>query len=197
VSDLSDSIISQADIIINGSKSLDYAKIVKHDSQEINKLKLLLSQLGLNSDSRTTMTVGLNTKTDSSSKAAEPSALSNEEQAELKLHKRTQDIVESLAKEEFEPRINSVYNTTATKRIIAFSDVLHTRGLPSFDVVLAPDFSPVTGLHAIFVSSLEVFSAVLPEPGDYEWKVLKRRAYMDLEQMVEFVTLLSAGFDLE
>ncbi len=72
---------------------------------------------------------------------------------------------------------------------------VHRRGLPEFDICLAPDFSPIDGLHGIFVTRRSVFCATLPFPmGDHDWRVVRNVPADDDQDMLEKIhRFMSAG----
>lgn len=226
MSDQTDKIIKRADTLVTASRTLDYQKIINHDEKEVQKLVNILKVLDLDNASSASIEIspstvkqGIDVVATSSGDAEEESnineleLISNEatssdgeveleepsgwEKHEQQEKQRQQEVVAQLSEEGFAKRLGNVYDSTSDARSVPFSEVKHARGLPVFDMVLAPDFSPISGLHGIFISSLEVFTAVLAEPGDHEWKILKRRSYHGKEEMAKFVTLLSAGFELD
>jgi len=110
---------------------------------------------------------------------------------------RRQEIIEEIETQGFGDRLDKVYDSFADGRSRMLSKVPHRHGLPFFNTVIAADFSPVSGLHGIFISNSEVISAVLPYPCEgHHWQLEIRRNYSSLTEMVEYVTLLSAGFEL-
>lgn len=187
---ISPQLIEYAERFVSASQAIDYSKIIEHNKDEVIKLKSLVRQLVKHR--------GNEALTDYASpqivnrKAAPPPAPDKGHQLE-----RRKNIVASLTQEGFESRLGRVYCSDSVGRSMAFKDVVHRHGLPDFDMVIAPDFSPQSGLHGIFVTGSEVFSALLPNPGErHDWRVLRRSSYQSLSQMSEYVTLLAAGFDL-
>jgi hypothetical protein len=78
---------------------------------------------------------------------------------------------------------------------VAFRDAPHKLGLPQFDMVVGPDYAPVSGYHGVFIGNQEVMSCVLPLPAEsHQWQVRERQRFSDLTQVVDLVSLLSAGF---
>jgi len=226
LSDQTDNIIKRADTLVTASRTLDYQKIISHDEKEVQKLINILKVLDLDNASSASIEIspstvkqGIDVVATSSGDLEDDKASGDveivadekitseggavlEEQRgwdkqEEDQKQRQQEVVAQLSDEGFAKRLGNVYDSMSDARSVPFSEVKHARGLPVFDMVLAPDFSPVSGLHGIFISPLEVFTAVLADPGDHEWKILKRRAYSSNEEMAKFVTLLSAGFELD
>jgi hypothetical protein len=62
-------------------------------------------------------------------------------------------------------------------------------------MVIAPDFSPEDGLHAIVVAPQEILSCLLPGADSTRpWQVRQRVRYSSGEELVDLVSLISAGF---
>ena len=190
-------IMEQASSLLRASRSLDYPAILRHEPASVARLREVIARLGLSANGsavktrRSTLT-SVNTDTTVLRVAAD--------QAKSKpvATNRLQELVQRLGEEGFSERLAHIYDSQSVSRSIAFKQAPHRYGLPGFDMVVAPDFSPVQGLHGIFITALEVFTAVLPSPAsEHEWKILKRREYQGIDQLLEYVTLLSAGFDLD
>ena len=195
-------IIGDAEKLVSACKTLDYSGIVQHNPQQVARLKQVLSDLSIVARrSRESLE-------DYAGKQAVPSvergasvqakSLGQIIESEEAVLARRSSMEEILKKEGFEERIAKVYNSFSSDRITAFPQVSHRRGLPPFDVVLSADYAPVAGLHGIFVTEKELMSIILPsdtQPSG-DWQVLKSTTYQGLEEMVEKVTLLAAGFDL-
>jgi hypothetical protein len=112
--------------------------------------------------------------------------------------KRRRRLVEALSHAGLGSRLGKLYCSAVDERLVPFREVPHKRGLPAFDMVVAADFAPVDGYHGIFIAAGEVFSGVLPLPADaFDWQRRERVRYTDLEQMVDRVASLSAGFPVE
>ena len=203
-------VLDQADHLLSASRSLDYSGISAHDSRAVKQLREVLCQLGV---------PGWEDNLELVLSPAEVRAPDTVEQGGEGLHRSKADLVshnqsieerkrkeqvarqkvlvEVLSQEGFGNRLARVYDSGNERRSCALKDVPHRHGLPGFEMVVAPDFAPLNGYHGIFITALEVFTAVLPAPGEqHEWKILKRKEYQGVEQMAEYVTLLSAGFDL-
>ena len=188
-------VLEQAELLGSFSKSLNYKKILENDGEEVNRLKRFLEKLGI----PVPVTAAIE-------------ALDNYAQAQAQtLRSPVEDdtaveppaadlsaIMTPLDEEGFTERMDKVYNSFSNERVVAFSQVPHQRGIPEFDVVLAPDFAPVAGMHGIFINQREVMSVVLASDGgpNADWMVLKRKAYSTPEEMVDMVMMVAAGFDL-
>jgi hypothetical protein len=199
VKDFCKHILADANKVLSGSKSLDYKRVARHDQQEIEKLWQVLNELDImpgqawcdqfNQHAHTSAVSG-------KSVGRERADVSGMTEREAKITRRS-EIIEEINEGGFGDRVGKVYDSFAEQRVIALRDVPHRRGLPVFEVVVAPDFAPISGMHGIFISNLEVASAILAFPCDeHDWQVLNRKNYLSLEEMTEYVTLLSAGFEL-
>lgn len=71
---------------------------------------------------------------------------------------------------------------------------IHRNGLPEFDFCLAPDFSPIDGLHGIFVTRRGVFCATLPFPmGENDWRVVHNVPCDTDEDMLEKIRMFMSA----
>ncbi|MET0379828.1 MAG: hypothetical protein ABW049_12625, partial [Spongiibacteraceae bacterium] len=113
--------------------------------------------------------------------------------AELQLRRR--QLVESLTRAGLGDRMGKIYSSLTDDHLRPFRDAPHKMGLPAFDMVLAPDFSPETGLHGIFIGVQEVVSCLLPgADSSRTWQVRERARFGNPEELVDIVSLMSAGF---
>ncbi len=111
------------------------------------------------------------------------------------LLERRRQLVEVLGHAGLAERLGKVYSTEAKQRLIAFKDIPHKQGLPQFDLVVGPDFAPQGGYHGIFIAEQEVMSCLLPLPCDtVQWQIQERHRFANLDQAVDLVSTLSAGF---
>ncbi len=91
-------------------------------------------------------------------------------------------------------RLGKLYDSEAVGRIVAFRDVPHRLGLPPFDLVVAPDFNPIAGYHAILIGGDRVSSCVLRQPcATSEWQVRETHAFDSAEGLVDLVGALAVG----
>lgn len=198
---ISDSILSQADMLLLACKKLNYRRILDHDPNEIAKLQAILKELTIepmSSDGLVDYAEQPAQKTPAPTPAPNPApADQTDDPKEVQLARRKQ-VLEYLRGEGFGDRVGKVYNSFASTRSIHFREVPHRRGLPSFDMVVAPDYAPVAGLHGIFITKTQVLSMVLASDAGTaaQWDMLKCQDFYSVEQMTELVTLLSAGFEL-
>ncbi|WP_019530456.1 hypothetical protein [Dasania marina] len=174
-----DILIEQASALLNVTRQLDYRKIIAHDSAEVKKLHSLLGRLQAGDAS-------------ASLEAEELVAESGDAKAG-----RQMAILEQLTLEGFADRLGRVYNSRSENRSMEFRKVAHRKNLPEFDMIVAADYAPGAGSHGIIITQHHVMSVYLAAPEEQnEWEILKRRPYDRMEEMGEYVTLLSAGFDL-
>ncbi len=173
-------LLDRGERLVAGVRALNYRRLIAHDPREVEKLQQLLRELD-----------DMELQPASAIATSLQGGQGNDDET------RHEEIVEELCGCGFDERMGRVYDSFAQGRSRDISEVPHDRGMPVFDTVVAADFSPVSGMHGIFISKLEVASAVLPAPGEAnEWQVLARRHYTSLEEMREFVILMSAGFEL-
>ncbi len=222
----SNEILKQATTLIEISKVLDYDGIIRHQKADVIKLKEALealdivassveslgdyassqdtsgqnafSQDALSQDALSQDAAGQNSS--DQNRSGQDSAAQNAESAmadEKQSREHRIAIMTALKTEGFEDRIGKIYNSFSRNRSIPFSDAPHRRGIPAFDMVVAPDFSPCSGMHGIFVGKHEAMSIILASDagGEAEWAVIKRKSFANTEEMVDAVTLLSAGFE--
>ena len=107
------------------------------------------------------------------------------------------DIMQALALKGFASRAGLVYNSFSDSRTLAFDQAHHRRGVPPFEVVVAPDFAPVSGMHGVFISTTEIMSVILPsDKANADWQILKRKSFNCRKEMMDYLSLIAAGFDL-
>ena len=178
-------IINQADQLVNAVRGIDLEAVVAHQPEAVQHLEAVL--------------VMLNAARSDEAKEGLQSECGGEPQQESRADQlvRHSQILGSLKKEGFDGRLGKVYNSTSDDRMMEFRLVPHREELPAFDMVVAADYTPSAGLHGIFISAKQVYSVFLAAPTDQnKWQVLKSRSYQTMDEMIEIVTLLSAGFDL-
>ena len=186
---VSDELLNQLGKVVSASRSLDYELIIAHDKQEVAKLNRVLEILQIHPAASDESLENYARKQTSSS--AGPAAASA-------LEERRRALLEPLAEEGFAERVDKVYNSFSSERTTPIDKVPHQRGLPPYDMVLAPDFAPLAGLHGIFISGDTIMSVILPsdtQPSG-EWQIVKKKRFASMEEMADMVTLIAAGFDL-
>ncbi len=205
----SEATLAAAEQLVAASKVLDYQRIVEHQPAEVAHLHRVLAELNIErritddapEDYAAMMPSSISETREGKSLAAEVSSLETHEAGEgvveadrLAIYS---GIMESLSADGLEGRVDMVYNSASNSRTSQFDGVHHHRGIPEFNVVIAPDYAPVPGMHGVFISGTEVMSIILPS-GDpaANWQVVKRKGYSDPGQMMEYLALISAGFDL-
>lgn len=179
-------VFAQAEELLRLCQSLDYAAVVAHQpaavaalQNAVRDLKQALAGQG-----------GLSIEAPTPAVAEQPA-----ERAALL--ERRRHIVEALSHAGLGERLGKLYCTDAERRLVAFRDVPHRNGLPAFDMVVGPDYSPVNGYHGVFIGSQEVMSCILPFPAaEHRWQVQERKRFAAIEEVVDVVGMLSAGFPL-
>ena len=207
VSLVSDIVLKNADALLAAFKSIDFKKILSHDAAEVEKLKGVLVSLQ----------IALKRPTELLDQyASKPSAPSGSDQGFLPVlndlagldatdkssavdrpFSGKDDIMEALALNGFASRAGLVYNSFSDSRTLAFDQAHHRRGVPPFEVVVAPDFAPVSGMHGVFISTTEIMSVILPsDNANADWQIFKRKSFSCRKEMMDYLSLISAGFDL-
>lgn len=207
-------ILDNASDLLAAAKSLDYTLILNNHVDEVKKLKDVLVNFNIGKTGKTgknEVLADYASKLEgqrpsknildglSSTELARDSDSVNIKSPDDRHAIPRDELDASIADEGLQDRVGKVYNSlsTGTDRTLAFKQVHHSRGIPAFDVVIAPDYSPTSGLHGIFISESEVMSIVLSSDSPAEdWQVLKRKHYSSADEMIEYFGLLSAGFDL-
>lgn len=180
-------LLRQAETLVGLCKQLDYSQIIAHDPQAVAALQDAIRLI------RGTLPATDDMLTDYAQAQTTVSASQNlDKGAQLE---RRRLFVEALGKAGLADRLGKIYSTGAETRVIPLRDAPHKRGLPQFDMVVGPDFSPQAGYHGIFIGSQEVYAFVLPLPAEENiWQVRERHRFSELERMVDVVGMLSAGF---
>ena len=201
---LSEVIIGDAEKLLLACKNLDYSLLAHHDAAEVSRLKQVLSDLSIVAHrSREPLEDYANEQGGTTSEDGIQGGRENKidgqtiESKEVVLA-RMQLLVKELEGEGFGGRVGRVYNSFASDRSTLFKQVPHRRGLPPFDLVLSADYAPVAGMHGVFVTDKQLMSIILPadtQPSG-DWQILKTTSYQGVDEMVEKVTLIAAGFDL-
>lgn len=188
-------LIQRAEELTRLCKSVDYESVLAHDSAAVAALQDVLQTL------KKTLPRGNEDLADYAS--AQPASRKRqpegpESEAEKKaLLERRRIFVEAFSQAGLGNRLGKIYSPLDDRRLVAFREVPHQEGLPKFDMVVGPDYSPISGLHGIFIGSQEVMSCVLPVPGEsHQWQVRERHRFANNLQVVDLVSMLSAGFPI-
>ena len=204
-------VMGNANNLLAASKSLDYSLIANHQIEEVKKLHAVLVEFDIKKYRREESLSSYASQQQGPRASMEelddlPPAEMGGDNYETGI--KEEAVTEPIAKEEIESnlqeegmgdRVGLVYNSLSkdSDRTLQFKQAHHRRGVPSFDIVVAPDCSPVSGLHGIFINGHEVMSIVLPaDDPSGDWQIMKRKAYTNADEMMEYLSLLSAGFDL-
>lgn len=183
----------EAGRVIRLCEALDFEGIVQHRPKAVSALQNVVRTLNLTLPRRAgdrPATEGAVEDVRNAPTARKPA---DTEVAELQLRRR--QLVEALTRAGLADRMGKIYSTLSDDHLRPFRDAPHKMGLPNFDMVLAPDFSPEAGLHAIFIGAQEVTSCLLPgADSSRTWQVRERARFGNLEEMSDIVSLMSAGF---
>jgi hypothetical protein len=188
-------LIDRAEEFTRLCKSVDYQSVLAHDAAAVAALQDVLQVL------KKTLPRGgedlgnyASAQAGARQRAASPESSSAEKKALLE---RRRHFVEAFSQAGLGNRLGKIYSSLDDRRLLAFREVPHQDGLPQFDMVVAPDYSPVAGLHGIFIGSQEVMSCVLPSPSEsHQWQVRERHRFANNLQVVDLVSMLSAGFPI-
>lgn len=180
-------LLSQAVDLVEMCKRLDYQQIIAHKPEAVAALK----------DAMRIIRGSINDEPlDNYANKQVVRESSPEEKAALL--ERRRHLVEVLGHAGLAGRMGKVYSTEATQRLIPFKDIPHKHGLPQFDLVVGPDFSPQSGFHGIFIGEQEIMSCLLPVPAEtVQWQIRERHRFANLDQAVDLVGSLSAGFPVK
>lgn len=185
-------LIQRAEELTRLCRSVDYQSVLAHDSAAVAALQDVLQVL------KKTLPPGGDNLADYASAQApmrRKHSETPEAQAEKKaLLERRRHFVEAFSQAGLGNRLGKVYSSLDDRRLVALREAPHQMGLPKFDMVVGPDYSPVNGLHGIFISGQEVISCVLPSPGEeHQWQIRERHRFANNLQVVDLVSMLSAG----
>jgi hypothetical protein len=191
-------VFEQAEELLQLCRSLNYRAIVAHDPAAVGALREAVRILRQSIRSEESLADYTATRPRRTARSSTPNTIrAKPGAARDKLLERRRRCVEALSLAGLGIRLGKIYCTTDERRQVAFRETPHKTGLPQFDMVVGPDFSPVNGYHGIFIGEQEVMSCVLPLPGEsHQWQVRERERFADIAQMVDLVGLLSAGFPL-
>ena len=181
-----DHLLRQAVDLLEMCKRLDYQQIIAHKPEAVAALKdaVRIIRGSLPEGDEFLENYALK------SEVREPAAVDK-----AALLERRRQLVEAFGQAGLAERLGKVYSTEAAQRLIPFKDIPHKQGLPQFDLVVGPDFSPQGGFHGIFIGEKEVMSCMLPLPCDtVRWQIRERHRFANLDQVVDLVSMLSAGF---
>lgn len=185
-------LIQRADELTRLCKSVDYQSVLAHDKAAVAALQNVLQVL------KKTLPRGGDDLGDYANVQDGPRQRveSPETDAERKaLLERRRHFVEAFSQAGLGNRLGKIYSPLDDRRLLAFREVPHQAGLPKFDMVVAPDYSPINGLHGIFIGAQEVMSCVLASPPEaHQWQVRERHRFANNLQVVDLVSMLSAGF---
>lgn len=178
----------EAGRVVRLCEALDFEGIVQHRPKAVSALQNVVRTLNLTLPRRT----GERLQADDGAATA-PRPPNADDNAELQQRRRL--LVESLTRAGLGDRMGKIYSTITDERLRPFREAPHKMGLPAFDMVLAPDFSPEAGLHGIFIGAQEVASCLLPGADSTRtWQVRERARFGNLEELADIVSLMSAGF---
>jgi hypothetical protein len=188
----------QAVELIERCKRLDHQQIIAHKPDAVAVLK---DVAGIPSSPDVTSSTAV-TSSDSI-KPIENSTIKSEigeptPAAKAALLERRRLLVEALGKASMSAQVGKVFSTESPQHLLAFKDISHKLGLPQFDLVVGPNFSPQDGYHGIFISEQEVTSCLLPLPYDDStpWQIRERHPFANIDQVKDLINMLSGGFSV-
>lgn len=187
-------LIQRAEELTRLCKSVDYQSVLAHDSAAVAALQDVLQVLKKTLP-RGSEELGDYATVQTARKKREESPESDAEKKALL--ERRRHFVEAFSQAGLGNRLGKIYSPLDDRRLLAFREAPHQEGLPKFDMVVGPDYSPINGLHGIFIGAQEVMSCVLPSPGEsHQWQVRERHRFANNLQVVDLVSMLSAGFPI-
>ncbi|HEY3699320.1 MAG TPA: hypothetical protein VGK97_08315 [Spongiibacteraceae bacterium] len=176
-------------------KRLDYQEIIAHRPEAVaalqNAVRIIRGSLPSEAEANEELE-NYATKPEARAEAVtDPEKVTDK----AALLERRRLLVEALGQAGLADRLGKVYCSETAQRLIAFREIPHKQGLPQFDMVVGPDYSPQSGYHGVFIAEQEILSCLLPQPCDtVQWQIRERHRYANLEQVVDLVSMLSAGF---
>lgn len=188
-------LIQRAEELTRLCRSVDYQSVLAHDSEAVAALQDVLQVLKKTLP-RDNEDLGDYASAQSATRPKRPEGPETDAEKKALLERR-RHFVEAFSQAGLGNRLGKIYSPLDDRRLIAFREAPHQEGLPKFDMVVGPDYSPISGLHGIFISSQEVLSCVLPSPGEaHQWQVRERHRFANNLQVVDLVSMLSAGFPI-
>lgn len=178
---------------------LDLSLIAEHDESEIMQMKEVIAALEkienlhskVNPDITDTADAKATThKTlESSTNPAPENVLNNPPKQSAKPHESSESAILALIMEAgFESRVDRIFFSGSDYPVKPLSYVPHKKGLPKFDVCIAPESAPIDGAQGIFISTRGVFCAAVPEPvASSEWRIIRSMPYESNDEMLDLV----------
>lgn len=193
---------AEAGRVVRLCESLDFQGIIQHRPKAIEALQNAVKVLNLRLP-RSGFEVGaepssMHESIVDSVAAPDATAVHSPEKEKAELQERRRQLVGAISHGGLGDRLGKMYSSLADVRLQPFREAPHKMGLPTFDLVLAPDFSPEAGLHVILIAAQEIVSCVLPNAdANRPWQVRQRARYSNADELVDIVSLMSAGFPIE
>lgn len=184
-------LIQRAEEFTRLCKTVDYQSVLAHDVAAVAALQDVLQVLK-KALPRNDEDLGNYASAQAGARQRSASSESPEKKALLE---RRRHFVEAFNQAGLGNRLGKIYSSLDDRRLLAFREAPHQEGLPAFDMVVAPDYSPVAGLHGIFIGAQEVISCVLSSESS-QWQVRERHRFANNLQVVDLVSMLSAGFPI-
>ncbi|MCR9277819.1 MAG: hypothetical protein NXH85_07565 [Pseudomonadaceae bacterium] len=158
---------------------VDLGRVVDHNDPEVRKLKKVVEALDELNDGKL---VGEIEGVDVEEPQDEAPPVIDERAA------RIARVLADLEAAGYAGRIGRVFLDSAgdmrPREIVA-----HSEGLPQYDMVVAPEYSPAPGAHAIFISDKGVFAAHVPDPvNEHRWRILRSRPFEDEPDLIATVS---------
>lgn len=187
-------LFASADKLLKASQSVDYRALIKHHNVAVRQLnealnianreveELFPGRAGqFDSGSGSQGDYADRQSTSSTSGSGQAFAVDSQDAI-----MRRGEIMELISSAGFGDRIDKVYYAQSDVSTKNFKGVAHTSGLPEYEVVVAPDYTPKNGIHAVFITGNSVFSAALCYPEkDNQWVVLEKKPYEESYELLE------------
>lgn len=193
-------LFASADKVLRASQSVDYRAVVKHHNTAVRQLNEALKLAGIEVEGIFPGRGGEFRSGDTSlhrSSAGSDVGMQSAQPANTEA--RSAEIFELINSSGYGDRIGKVYYAQSDAPIKALDGVEHRSGLPAFEVVLAPDYTPKNGVHAVFVTANSVYTAALCYPEkEHQWQVLENKPFDEDYEMLELLTemiVLPEGLD--
>ncbi len=188
-----ESLYDEAGRVVRLCETLDFEGIVQHRPKAVSALQNVVRTLNLTlprrGGDRSAVEGGIEDV------RAAPVVRQKDDTDAAELQQRRRQLVEALTNAGLADRMGKIYSSLSDDHLQPFRNAPHKMGLPTFDMVLAPDFSPEAGLHGVFIGTQEVMSCLLPgADSNRPWQVRERARFGTLDEMADIVSLMSAGF---
>ncbi len=155
-------------------EAVDLDKVVKHDTEEVDKLNSVTGALADLSDGKEiTHVEGVDEVVESLDPAAE----------------RKVQLLSQMAAVGWSDRLGRVLFIEGGNTSLKPVELIpHRKGLPEYDICIAPEQAVGNGNFALFISANGVFSASVSEPtSKHHWRISRSQPYESVQQLLKTI----------